>query len=536
MAQINPTVGAITANTEKIIHIIQAHQANHDVIIFPELALTGYPPEDLLFRHEFFQDIQHALAAIKASTSDCHIIIGHPCLENDKRFNSASIMANGTIVGHYHKQHLPNYGVFDEQRYFTKGPPIPCVLTIKNHRLGLCICEDVWLPGPVEALIAARADIIMSINASPFEKNKYLTRESLLRTYAQSGVSMIYVNQVGGQDELVFDGQSFVLDPTGAICARAPAFVEHLQTITWQGAPLPSEITPLLTNEALIYQALVCGLRDYVQKNNFPGVLLGLSGGVDSALTLSIAVDALGAERVQVIFMPSRYTADISEEDALLQAETMRVSYTTIPIEPLFTTYLTSLAPSFQGLPQDATEENLQARIRGTLLMAFSNKTGKMLLTTSNKSECAVGYSTLYGDMAGGFAVLKDVLKTTVYDLAHHRNSLSPVIPLRVLTRAPSAELAINQKDQDHLPDYALLDEIITHYMEERLSADEIIQCGYPAHDVLKTIHLIQKNEYKRHQAAPGIKITACAFGRDWRYPITSGFKTHPHPKMPLAK
>lgn len=536
LAQINPTVGAISANTEKIISIIQAHQQSHDVIIFPELALTGYPPEDLLFRHEFFQQIEEALASIQACTSNCHVIVGHPSLENENRYNSASIMANGKKVGYYHKQHLPNYGVFDEQRYFSKGAPIPCILTIKNYRIGLCICEDLWLPGPVEELIAAHAEIIISINASPFDKNKYALRESLLRAYAQSGVSMVYVNQVGGQDELVFDGQSFVLDHTGHIRARAPAFVEHLQTIKWQNQHIQAEISPLLTNEPLIYQALVCGLRDYIEKNSFPGVLLGLSGGVDSALVLSIAVDALGPTRVQAVLMPSRYTAAMSQEDAILQAEIMHVKYTTLPIEPVFTSFLTTLAPSFKGLPLDTTEENLQARIRGTLLMALSNKTGSMLLTTSNKSETAVGYSTLYGDMAGGFAVLKDVLKTTVYALAHYRNTIAPIIPLRVLTRAPSAELANNQTDQDSLPDYVILDGIITSYMEENLSAEEIIKRGYPAHDVFKAIQLIKHNEYKRRQAAPGVKITTCAFGRDWRYPLTSGFRTVLQPQMPLAK
>lgn len=524
MAQINPTVGAIAANTAKIIDIIQEHQHHHDVIIFPELALTGYPPEDLLFRKELYCQVDEALKTIKACTLNCHVIVGHPCIENGQRYNAASVLANGNRVALYHKQHLPNYGVFDEQRYFSKGKANPCLLTIKDHRIGLCICEDIWQPGPVDQLIAAGAGMMICINASPFDENKYSLRESLLRTYAQRGVVVIYVNQVGGQDELVFDGQSVVLDRSGTICARSPAFSEHLQTVNIQSKHIDADISPLLTKEALIYQALVCGVRDYVEKNGFPGVLLGLSGGIDSALTLAIAVDALGAARVQAVLMPSRYTASMSTEDAKQQAETLNVTYSTLPIEPAFKTLLMTLAPSFKGLSTDTTEENLQARIRGTLLMALSNKSGSMLLTTSNKSETAVGYSTLYGDMAGGFALLKDVLKTTVYALAHYRNTLTAVIPLRVLTRPPSAELATNQTDQDSLPDYAILDAIITQYMENNLSADEIIDRGYQAEDVLKVIKLIKRNEYKRRQAAPGVKISARAFGRDWRYPITSGF------------
>jgi NAD+ synthase (glutamine-hydrolysing) len=524
MAQINPTVGAIKANSEKIIHIIQSNQDAHDVIIFPELALTGYPPEDLLFRKELLTQVDDALKTIQKISLNCHVIIGHPCVEDDKLYNSASVITSGCRVALYHKQHLPNYGVFDEHRYFSPGHATPCLFTIKNHQIGLCICEDIWQPGPVDQLIAAGVDIMVCINASPFDENKYLLREALLRSHAQRGLTILYVNQIGGQDELVFDGQSLALDHNGNICARAPAFVEHLQTVRIQGTHVQADIAPLLTEEALIYKALVCGLRDYVEKNNVKGVLLGLSGGIDSALTLSIAVDALGPSRVHAVLMPSRYTATMSVDDAKQQAETMQVTYSTLPIEPAFKTLLTTLAPSFKGSPPDITEENLQARIRGLLLMALSNKTGNMLLTTSNKSETAVGYSTLYGDMAGGFAVLKDVLKTTVYDLAHYRNSLTPVIPSRVITRPPSAELAANQTDQDSLPDYAVLDAIISGYMNDNLSAEEMIQRGFNAQDVSKVIKLIRRNEYKRHQAAPGVKISSCAFGRDWRYPITSGF------------
>jgi len=524
MAQINPTVGAINENTKKIIDIIQEHKDNHDVIVFPELALTGYPPEDLLFREDFFNSINKALELIKSSASDCFVIVGHPSIENGQRFNSASIFANHQRVHLYHKQHLPNDGVFDEQRYFNQGPTNPCIFTLKHYRFGLCICEDLWQPGPVERLLAENVDVIISINASPFDVTKYNLREGVLRNHAQQGVAFVYVNLVGGQDELVFDGQSFAMDKTAQVCARAPAFKEALHAIFFTDNHLQSHITPLLSKEALIYNALVLGLKDYVEKNNFKEVLLGLSGGIDSALTLSIAVDALGASRVHAVMMPSRYTADMSEEDAHQQAVAMKVQYTTLPIEPTFNVLLNTLAPMFKGMAPDATEENLQARIRGVLLMALSNKHGGLLLTTSNKSETAVGYTTLYGDMAGGFAVLKDVLKTTVYALANYRNTLSPTIPERVLTRPPTAELANNQTDQDSLPSYDILDAIIGYYMEDHESADAIIKKGYNAQDVNSVITLIKRNEYKRRQAPIGIKISTRAFGRDWRYPITSKF------------
>ncbi|WP_133128203.1 NAD+ synthase [Legionella nagasakiensis] len=524
MAQINPTVGAIAANTEKIINIIADHQHQHDIIVFPELAITGYPPEDLLFRHELYKRVEQALQAIQEKTNHCYVVIGHPSLENNNRFNAASILYKKMRISTYHKQMLPNYGVFDEERYFIAGEAKPCVFTVKGYRLGLCICEDLWQTGPVEQLIQAKTDVMICINASPFDYEKYMQRELLLRHYAQQGLSIIYVNQVGGQDELLFDGQSVAMNREGQVIGRAPAFLEQLQSVKLQGKQLDGTITPLLAQEALIYQALVCGLRDYVEKNGFPGVLLGLSGGIDSALTLAIAVDALGAARVHAVMMPSRYTASISSKDALQQLNVLQVEHTTLSIEPAFNTLLTTLASSFIGLPPDVTEENIQARIRGLLLMALSNKTGKMVVTTSNKSEAAVGYATLYGDMVGGFSILKDVLKTQVYALARYRNSISPVIPERVLTRPPSAELAENQTDQDTLPDYEILDGIITYYMEYNLSAEEISARGYPLDMVQHVLKLITRNEYKRRQSAPGIKISSCAFGRDWRYPITSGF------------
>ncbi|RUR20274.1 NAD+ synthase [Legionella sp. km535] len=524
MAQINPTVGAIQSNETQIIKLIESQQSEHDVIIFPELSLTGYPPEDLLFRNDFYQAVNESLQRIQSATKACYVLIGHPAMDNERCYNSISIFHMGQKIRTYHKQKLPNYHVFDEARYFTPGPSDPCTLMINNYKLGICICEDLWQPGPVDDLIEAGVDAIISVNASPFDYHKYSARVELLRSFAKRGVAMIYVNQIGGQDELLFDGQSFAMDKTGTVCARAPAFEEHLSTVELSKDTVAGILTPLLSNEALIYKGLVCGTRDYVRKNKFPGVLLGLSGGIDSALTLSIAVDALGAEQVHAIMMPSRYTASMSKEDALQQLDILKVSHSTLSIEPIFNSILSVLEPVFTGLAPDTTEENIQARIRGMLLMAMSNKSGKMVLTTSNKSESAVGYATLYGDMAGGFSVLKDVLKTQVYDLAHYRNTISPVIPERVITRAPSAELRENQKDQDSLPEYSVLDAIIVAYMEQRLSAREIINQGFKPDEVNKVIKLIKHNEYKRRQAAPGIKISPVAFGKDWRYPITNGF------------
>ncbi|KTC81472.1 NAD+ synthase [Legionella brunensis] len=524
MAQMNPTVGAIQANTEKICNIVKAYQHQYDVIVFPELVVTGYPPEDLLLREDFHQQVENALQTIQKHSKECYIIIGHPSLEEKDCFNAASVFYSGTRMARYYKQHLPNYGVFDEQRYFTPGEAKPCILSIKGYQLGVCICEDIWHVGPIEQLLQVGVDGVFCINASPFDYQKQQLREELLRKHTSHGIAIFYVNQVGGQDELVFDGQSMAFDALGALCARAPAFQETLHAVTLSDKKITSEITPLLDYEKLIYEALVCGTRDYVEKNGFPGVLLGLSGGIDSALTLAVAVDALGPSRVHAVMMPSRYTANISLEDSQQQLTAMGVGSTTLSIEPALNSFFETLAPSFAGYEPDITEENIQARIRGVLLMALSNKTGKMVLTTSNKSETAVGYATLYGDMAGGFAVLKDVLKTQVYALARYRNRISAVIPERVLTRAPSAELAENQTDQDSLPEYAILDEIIKAYMENNIDAEEIIKAGYPSAEVNKVIRLITRNEYKRRQAAPGIKISPRSFGRDWRLPITSGW------------
>lgn len=523
-AQINPIVGAIEYNAEKIIEVIEKYQENNDLIVFPELVLSGYPPEDLLLRPAFHQRINQALAKIVQKIGDCHVVLGHSSLEDEKSYNAASVFYQGRQIVRYHKQKLPNYGVFDEMRYFTPGKAEPSVFYVKEQAIGLCICEDLWQPGPIQAVIEAKAALLLCLNASPYDETKLAKRIQLLQHYAQQGLAIIYVNLIGGQDELVFDGQSLAIDTEGAIRAHLPAFQEACATITWRSNTLSGLIAPALSTIASIYQALVLAVQDYVQKHGFPGVLLGLSGGIDSALTLVIAVDALGADRVETVMMPSRFSAAMSLEDAQTLANNMGVSYTILPIEPIFTQTLQTLAPRFDGLPYNVTEENIQARIRGLLLMAISNKTGKMVLTTSNKSESAVGYTTLYGDMAGGFAVLKDVLKTQVYELAAYRNQIKAVIPERIMTRAPSAELAENQTDQDSLPPYAVLDKIITAYIENNLDEASILQEGLDANMVKRVIHLIQRNEYKRRQAPPGPKISPRAFGKEWRFPITAKY------------
>jgi len=525
MAQINPIVGALSNNTQQIIQIISEQQAHFDIIVFPELAITGYPPEDLIYRPEFLQQVEEQLLFIQKQTQDCYVVLGHPLLHDKHLFNSVSVLHQGECITTYHKQKLPNYEIFDEARYFTAGPQNPCILEINHYRVGICICEDAWHPGPMDDLISQKVDLVLSINASPFDLNKYQRRVNLLKNYAQKGIAIVYVNQVGGQDELLFDGQSMVMDASGEVCVRAAAFNQELCAVEFNGKQPSGNLTPQLPPIQLLYEALVCGTRDYVNKNNFPGVLLGLSGGIDSALTLAIAVDALGAERVQAVLMPSQYTAARSYEDAIAELNALNVNHAQLSIEPAYETLLNTLAPEFTGYAPNIAEENIQARIRGLLLMALSNKTGKMVLTTSNKSEAAMGYATLYGDMCGGFAPLKDVLKTQVYQLANYRNQISQVIPERVITRPPSAELRPNQTDQDSLPDYTVLDEILVAYMEQKITPKELIARGYSADVVSQVLNLLQRNEYKRRQSAPGIKISAVAFGKDWRYPITNGFK-----------
>ncbi|MDX2346322.1 MAG: NAD+ synthase, partial [Legionella sp.] len=521
MAQINPIVGAIEANRDKIVTIIEAHQTTHDVIIFPELVLTGYPPEDLLLRDACMFRVEQALTTICQATKNTHVIIGHPYQENAACYNALSIIHEGQVTAIYKKQHLPNTGVFDEKRYFEPGPEVPCLLTIQNQTIGFCICEDIWNAGPVEQMINAGADILVCINASPFEVDKAKERIELLQSHAPNQLTCVYVNLVGAQDELVFDGQSFVCNHQGQIKAQAPAFIEHLHTVHIQKQHIQSKCEKPLDAHALIYKALCTGLSDYITKNNFPGVLLGLSGGIDSALTLAIAVDALGAERVHALALPSRYTSEMSTDDLHeILANVPGVQHDTLSIEPGFEALLGTLSPHLdnQAVPEIA-QQNLQARLRGMILMAFSNSNQKLVLSTSNKTESAIGYTTLYGDMCGGFAPIQDVPKMLVYALVRYRNTVSQVIPERVLTRAPSAELADNQTDQDNLPDYPELDQIVAYYMNEKLRTDQIIEKGHAPDAVKQVIGLIQQNEYKRRQAPPGTKISKRAFGRDWRYP-----------------
>lgn len=522
LAQINPVVGAIAKNCSKIKEIIQKEQEMHDILLFPELCLSGYPPEDLILRPAFLREIQKALYSLKEAVKDCHVIIGLPYLENGHCYNSAAVLHHGTIIALYHKQKLPNYGVFDEQRYFSAGNA-SCTFMLKNRRFGLCICEDLWQKGVVEQLVTEGIDHLLCINASPFDYTKYSQRLALLQKQSQKGFAVSYVNMVGGQDGIVFDGHSLVVDNQGTICCRLPGFCESLGSVSL-GETISGDIAPLDDRNTQIYKALLLGTADYINKNGFPGVLLGLSGGIDSALTLAVAADALGAHRVKAVMMPSRYTAAMSLEDAKFQINALDISSETLSIEPAYHSFLQTLHPVFADKAVDITEQNIQARIRGTLLMALSNKSGHLVLTTSNKSETAVGYATLYGDMAGGFAVLKDVLKTQVYALARYRNQQQLIIPERVLSRAPSAELAPNQTDQDSLPSYAVLDAVIQGYMEKNQTAEELIAQGLPDADVHNIIRLITRNEYKRRQAAPGVKISPRDFGRDWRYPLTSGY------------
>ncbi|MFA5530547.1 MAG: NAD+ synthase [Thiohalomonadaceae bacterium] len=532
LAQLNPTVGDIDGNAAKIVAwaLRARDELKADLVVFPELALTGYPPEDLLLRPAFLDRTLAGLEEIKRQVRGIDVILGYPRTATGGLYNAASLLRDGRIAGTYHKVHLPNYGVFDEQRYFMPGGET-CVVEVKGIPVGLTVCEDIWLPGPVEDAAAAGARLVVNINASPFHLGKGDEREGVLKQRIETArVPVVYVNQVGGQDELVFDGHSFVMDAVGQVSQRAPGFEEGLFLAEFHGAddavwPVPQDALPVMGDDESIYSALVLGVRDYIAKNGFAGVVLGLSGGIDSALALAIAVDALGADRCEAISMPSRYTADMSIEDARLEAEALGVPFRVIPIEPTFNAFLDSLKDEFAGLPPDVTEENIQARCRGVLLMAVSNKKHKMVLTTANKSETAVGYSTLYGDMAGGFDVLKDVPKTLVYRLADYRNRMAPVIPRRVIERAPSAELAPGQRDSDSLPPYDVLDGILERYVERDQSIDDIAAAGFQRATVERVARLVDRNEYKRRQAPPGPRITRRAFGRDRRYPITNGFK-----------
>ena len=530
IAQINCSVGDFEANVRKIVEAAaRAAAEGADLLVTPELSLTGYPPEDLLLRRAFYAASDTALLKLAGQLlqfPDLAIVVGHPLAREGHRFNAASLLQGGMVLGTYCKHDLPNYDVFDERRYFTPDNR-PFVFEIKGTQFGINICEDSWFHYAPECSRAAGAQVLIVPNASPFHLGKQAQRlETMRSNVSHFGLALVYANMVGGQDELVFDGASFVLGVDGSVVASAPHFEETVLVVDIvDGVPQPGPRAAERSLEALAYDALVLGVRDYVNKNGFPGALIGLSGGVDSALTLAIAVDALGADRVRAVMMPSQFTASISIEDAEQMARVLGVRHDVLPIKPAFDAYLATLANEFRGLPWDTTEENLQARIRGTLLMALSNKYGSIVLTTGNKSETAVGYSTLYGDLAGGFAVIKDILKTLVYRLCRYRNDEAPVIPERILTRAPSAELKAGQTDQDSLPPYDVLDEIIVRYMEEGQSIGDIVAAGFDDAVVRKVVRMIRMSEYKRRQSPVGIRVTHRSFGRDWRYPITNRYR-----------
>ncbi len=530
LGQLNLLVGDISGNVAKMVRAAQRarDELGAHAIVFPELALTGYPPEDLLLRPDLTGRVEAGLGELMRATCGIDVIVGYPRRQHGRLYNAAVLLRDGRFTASYYKHCLPNYLVFDEKRYFAEGRE-PCVIDMRGVPVGLTVCEDVWEGYPVDEAVRAGARLIVNINASPYHRNKHMERFAVVGEAARRNrVPVLYVNLVGGQDELVFDGDSFVVDADGAITQQAPAFEEGLYLVELEAndpvRPIPGPCALELPEEQSVYSALVLGVRDYVGKNGFPGVVIGLSGGIDSALTLCIAVDALGAERVAAVMMPSRYTAAMSREDAQAQARALGVKYSVIPIEPIFEAFLAALKDEFAGLPRDVTEENIQARVRGTLLMAISNKTGRLVLTTGNKSEMAVGYATLYGDMAGGFAAIKDVPKTLVYRLARYRNAIAAVIPQRVLERPPSAELAPGQKDTDTLPPYDVLDPILERYVERDESAEDIIAAGFDAATVKRVLRMVDRNEYKRRQAPPGVRITPRAFGRDRRYPITSGY------------
>ncbi|HFE39000.1 MAG TPA: NAD+ synthase [Gammaproteobacteria bacterium] len=528
IVQKNFRVGDIQYNTQKILSCIDAlNTANVHLLVFPELTITGYPPEDLLLRPGLYRQVEEAVNKICEKVSQFDVIIGLPRLLNGKRFNSALVLRQGKVLASYDKWVLPNFGVFDEKRYFQRGHN-STVFKTKDVNIGLTICEDIWQPEPAKAALESGAQLLININASPFHLGKMVLRETVVAArIKENRIPLIYANLVGGQDELVFDGASFVINAKQEITTRLPAFEEGIEIVSLDTKTLEvtqGNMTPHPDVNEAIYKALVLGVRDYVQKNGFSGVVIGLSGGIDSALTLVLAVEALGAKNVEAVMMPTRFTSDISLSDAELLARNLGVEYKTLPIESAFDLFLSLLSEEFAGMPVDVTEENIQARIRAVLLMALSNKKNKMVLTTGNKSEMAVGYSTLYGDMAGGFDVLKDVPKTRVFELSRYCNRDREVIPQRIIDRPPSAELRENQEDQDSLPPYEDLDEILEYYIEQDCSIEEIVAKGFDKEVVKKVARLVDVNEYKRSQAPPGVRITPRAFGRDRRYPITSGF------------
>ncbi len=571
LAQLNPTVGDLDGNVSKIVdYIKKAKTAGADLVAFPELAVTGYPPEDLLLKTQFIEDNLDSLKKIQRKVDDITVVVGFVDRKDDI-YNAAAIIHNKEIVDVYHKMHLPNYGVFDEYRYFQSGTRYP-IFQLNGTWIGINICEDIWYPeGPARLQSLAGAEVIININASPYHIGKGKFRETMLSTRASDNIIIVaYVNTIGGQDELVFDGQSLILDHEGKVIARGKQFEEdlivadlNLESIMMKrlraprrrqeiirlkkdlvekiilppekmssrrsktAIPFPSTVYPVLEPLEEIYMALVLGTSDYVNKNGFKGVVIGLSGGIDSALVAAIAVDAMGKENVRGLFMPSPYTSPESGEDAYVLARNLGIKMIEIPIGGIFQNYVELFQGEFSGLPADVTEENLQARIRGNILMAFSNKFGWIVLTTGNKSEMSVGYATLYGDMAGGFAVIKDVPKTMVYELCMWKNNKTggTVIPQTMFTKQPSAELKPGQKDTDTLPPYPLLDPVLKAYIEEDKSFEEILSTGYSSDGVQKVIGMIDRSEYKRRQAPPGIKITQRAFGRDRRFPITNKYR-----------
>ena len=539
LAQQDFPVGDMTGNLARARKCIaEAIAKGADVILFPEMAISGYPPEDLLLRPGFMRRCHEVMDELVAGVRGIDVVIGHPWMAGDERFNAVSWLRDGAVLGRYFKQVLPNYAVFDERRYFSPGDQ-PLVIEIKGISVGVIVCEDAWVTGPASSSKAAGADLLLVPNASPYRDNKLAARlEVLAERHQECGLPMVYGNLVGGQDELVFDGRSMLMDSRGGFsilpepCEEGlpvACFTTETGGLWFEGCEDRSGLDgfDILQDEnitACIYTVLVRGLKDYIVKNGFTDVVLGLSGGIDSALTLALAVDALGCEHVHAVMMPSRHTSELSLVLAREQAEMLQVAYREIPIEPAFGALLGSLEASFEGCKADVTEENLQARVRGNLLMALSNKFGWMVLATGNKSELAVGYSTIYGDMCGGFSPIKDCMKTRVYELSCYRNTISLAIPQEVIDRAPSAELAPGQLDQDSLPEYALLDQVLSHYIEEDWSIAEIANAGFDEAVVRRVAAMVIRNEYKRRQGAPGVRITSKAFGRDRRYPITSGW------------